>query len=115
MNLFLAECVYAHQTMVYCSEKIVHGLSQDPRAMATALLAKGFISDETFAEINEVSRTDKRRGEHLYQTILGVVKQYPHRYKEFKDILQQNEVLYSDLLQTMDETYTKLSNGEYFN
>ncbi len=40
--------------MVSCSEKIVHGLSQDPQAMATAFLAKGFISDEKLAEINEV-------------------------------------------------------------
>ncbi len=98
--------------MVSCSERIVHGLSQDPRAMATALLAKGFISDETFAEINEVSSTKKCKGESLYQNILEIVKEYPHRYKYFKDLLRQNEVLYSDLLQTMDETYQKLSDGE---
>ncbi len=48
---FSADCGY--QTLVICSEKIVYGLSQDSRAMATALLAKGFISDKTLVEINE--------------------------------------------------------------
>ncbi len=71
-----------------CFEKIVHGLSQDPRAMATALLAKGFISEETFVETIELSCTNKVKGESLYQNILDVVKKYPHRYKDFKDLLQ---------------------------
>ena len=102
-----------YQTLAICSEKIVHSLSQDPRAMATALLAKGFISDETLVEINEVKNTNQLKDKSLYQSILGVVKQYPHRYKYVKDILQQNKVLYSDLLQTMDETYQKLFNGTH--
>ena len=101
--------------MVSCSEKIVHGLSQDPQAMATALLEKGFISAGKFAEIIELSCTDQVKGTSLYQTILKVVKQYPHRYKDFKDLLQENEVLHRDLLQTMDKTYKKSSNSKYLN
>ncbi len=75
--------------MVCCSEKIVHGLSQDPRAMATALLAKGFISDETLEEINEVKNTNQLKGKskvslELLSSILTDIKISRTYFKRMK-------------------------------
>lgn len=106
------DATIAYQTMVTCHEEIVHGLSQDPQAMASALHSKGFISDETLREITEVSGTNTSKGERLYSEVLGVVKVYPHRYREFIDMLQENKVLYEELLRCLQDIQQRIAQGK---
>ena len=82
--------------------------------MATALHSKGFISDETLREFTEVSSTSTSKGERLYSEVLGVVKVYPHRYREFIDLLHDNEVLYKELLITLADTHCTMLQGQFW-
>ena len=84
--------------MIKYSGKIIHGLSTDPKEIATALHAKGFISDRILQETYELPEINQDKGRRLYTAVLGVVANYPHRYKDFIAVLQQNTRLYSELL-----------------
>ena len=96
---------YGQQTIVHCSEKIVAGLSREPRSLAVVLHGKGFISTETLREVTELSKTNTHHATKLYLSILGTVQHHPHRYSDFISILHDNTLLYSDLLKVLQETY----------
>ena len=96
---------YGHQILVDCSEKIIAGLSSEPKAMAIALHGKGFISTELLGEITELPATKMDNAGKLYIAILRTVHHHPHRYSEFISILRSNTLLYSDLLKVLEETY----------
>ncbi len=83
--------------MVSCAEKIVEGLSRDPRGLATSLSARGLISDTIMREIIEI-KVDKSK--RLYTTVLNVVKHYPEKYDNFLAILREHGV-YTDLLELL--------------
>ena len=106
-----ADYKFAHQTLRDCGEKIVHGLSMDPKAMATSLHAKGFITDNILEEINTLSQTKTDKARCLYSAILKFVKEYPQRYSDFIQILQKYKLLLAigDLLKVLKETYQKNS------
>ena len=104
-----ADYKFAHQTLVDCGEKIVHGLSMDPKAMATSLHTKGFITDHMLKEINTLSQTKTDKARCLYSAILEFVKEYPQRYSDFIQILQKYKLLHGDLLKELQETYQKNS------
>ena len=99
-----------HQTIVDCSEKIIAGLSEEPKSMALVLHGKGFISTETLREVTELPTTKTDNATKLYLSILETVQHHPHRYSEFISILRGNTLLYSDLLKVLEETYQ----GYYF-
>ena len=52
-----------------------------------------------------VTRTNNAR--KLYSAILSCVKHHPHRYTNFIAVLHENNVLYGDLLKTLEDTYDK--------
>lgn len=89
--------------MVACSTIIIHGLSTDPKAMATALHTKGFIGDGTLNETDQLNETSSNKGRRLYTAVLQVVTNYPDRYDHFLSVLQQTltRKLYSDLHQKL--------------
>ena len=91
-----------HETMIKHSGKIIHGLSTDPKEMATALHANRFISDRILDETYELNEISKDKGRRLYTAVLGVVENYPRRYKDFIAVLQQNTRLYSELLKVLN-------------
>ena len=88
--------------MVKCSDKIIHGLSADPKTMATSLRAKGFIADGTLDDTFQLHETKNNKGRRLYTAVLGVVMNYPQRYKEFISLLEQNRSQYAALLEVLD-------------
>ena len=98
-----------YETMIKHSGKIIHGLSTDPKEMATALHTKGFISDRIFHETHQLPEISQDKGRRLYTAVLGVVENYPHRYKDFIAVLQQNTRLYSELLETLNESSSIVS------
>ena len=91
-----------YETMIKHSGKIIHGLSTDPKEMATALHDKGFISDRILDKTYELPEINQDKGRRLYTAVLGVVENYPHRYKDFIVVLQQNTHLYSGLLEILN-------------
>ena len=91
-----------YETMIKHSGKIIHGLSTDPKEIATALHAKGFISDRIRDETYQLPEINQDKGRRLYTAVLGVVENYPHRYKDFIAVLQQNTRLYSELLEILN-------------
>ena len=104
---------YGHQILVDCSEKIVAGLSSEPKAMAVTLHGKGFISTELLREITELPATKTDNARKLYLSILETVQRHPHRYSEFISILRSNTLLYSDLLKVLEETYQEKEKGQF--
>ena len=105
---------YGHQTLVDCSEKIIAGLSGEPKAIAVALHGRGFISTELLGEITELSVTKMDNASKLYVAILRSVQHHPHRYSEFISILRSNTLLYSDLLKVLEETYQEKEKRSQF-
>ena len=102
-----SEFKYAYGTLVECSETIIAGLSKDPKALVISLRRTGFVSDDTVEEIVDLPVTSTNHARKLYSTILNCVKHHPHKYTDFITILQENDVLYGDLLKTLEETYVK--------
>ena len=98
-----------YETMKKHSGKIIHGLSTDPKEMATALHTKGFISDRILHETHQLPEINQDKGRRLYTAVLGVVENYPHRYKDFIAVLQQNTRLYSELLEILNESSSIVS------
>ncbi len=84
--------------MVSCAEKIVEGLSRDPRGLATSLSARGLISDTIMME-TLIPKVDKAR--RLFTTVLEAVKLHPGRYDDFLAILREHGV-YTDLLEMLE-------------
>ena len=100
-----SEFRYAYETLVECSDTIVAGLSKDPKALVISLHRMGFVSDDTVEEIVDLPVTRTNNARKLYSAILNCVKHHPHKYTDFITILQENDVLYGDLLKTLEETY----------
>ena len=89
--------------MVECSEKIIHGLSGEPKKMATSLLEKRFIADGTLDDTFQlVHETNTDKGRRLYAAVLEVIRNYPQRYSDFISLLEQNRSQYDDLLKVLD-------------
>ena len=52
-----------------------------------------------------VTRTNNAR--KLYSAILSCVKHHPNRYTDFIAVLHENDVLYGDLLKTLEDAYVQ--------
>ncbi len=85
--------------MVSCAERIVDGLSRDPKAIATSLFSKGLISDAVMMETIELNKTKARR---LFFAVLEAVKLHPGRYDDFLAILREHGGVYTDLLEMLE-------------
>ena len=102
---------HGHQTIVDCSEKIVAGLSKEPKSVSVVLHGKGFISTETLREIVELRATKADHARKLYLSILETVQHHPDRYNDFIAILRSNTLLYCELLKELKETYLEKEEG----
>lgn len=96
-----------HSVLVDCHVKVVQGLSREPKALADNLHSKGFLSDEKFEEMVQLPATSTDNARKLYTSIIGVVEHYPQSYREFILVLQENPLLYGDLLRTLNESSNK--------
>ena len=88
--------------MVSCAEKIVEGLSRDPRGLATSLLSRGLISDNFLSETIELNETKVAKARRLFTAVLNVVKHYPERCDDFVAILREHGGMYTDLLEMLE-------------
>ena len=100
------DCSDAYKTMVRCSVILNHAMSQQPKALATALHAEGFISQSTLDETMELNETKSNKGSRLYSAVLGRVKSFPKKFVSFVLILRRDRVLYNDVLKEIDRVYT---------
>ena len=94
--------------MVACGDKIVEGLSREPKELALSLHTKGIIADDTLQETNELNETKRGKARRLYTAVLDVVKTYPRRFEDFVAVLQTNQLLHIDLLKELEETYKRI-------
>ena len=96
-----------YDVLVKCGVKVIDGLSlsleREPKDFAVVLHSKGFIAKQILQEIVQLPATSTENGRMLYTAILGVVEHYPYRYREFISILQDNQLLYGDLLKVLGE------------
>ena len=86
---------------------MTQGLSRDPKTAATLLHSKGFVSDRLLEEITDLNVTKSDNGQKLYTAVLDVVKCFPHRYTDFISMLEENSLLYRDLLTALTDAYKK--------
>ena len=103
-----ADYQFAYDVMVACGDKIVEGLSRDPKELALSLHTKGIIGDDVLQKTNELNEIDRDKARRLYTTALEVVKTYPHRFEDFVSVLQKNRLLHNDLLKQLEQTYKKI-------
>ncbi len=87
--------------MVSCAEKIIEGLSRDPKRIAS-LLAKRLISDAVVRETIELNETKVDKAKRLYTTVLNVVKHCPEKYNHFVWIFRGPGRVYTDLLELLE-------------
>ena len=83
--------------MVSCADRIIEGLSRDPKGIATSL--SSIISSVAVMETMEINMDKTRR---LYITLLEIVKHYPEKYKDFVAIFRGHGGMYTDLLEMLE-------------
>ena len=94
--------------MVACGDKIVEGLSRDPKELALSLHTKGIVGDDTLHKTNELNEIVRDKARRLYTAALEVVKIYPRRFKDFVAVFLNNCLLHNDLLKQLEETYKRI-------
>ncbi len=93
-----------YSVLVRFSDKIVQSISEDPKALALHLLSAGLITVSILEKTNEyVNETKREKATRLYTTLLGVVKNHPHKYHKFVSTLRLNP-LHIDLVRELDKT-----------
>ena len=103
---------HERNVLVKCCSKVIYGLSQKPKEFAVVLHSQGFISTPVLEEVVELPVTKAYNAIKLYTAVLKVVEHYPHKYKEFISMLQDDRILYGDLLSVLGKEYDE--NGEYY-
>ena len=88
--------------MVSCAERTVEGLSRDPWAIATSLIARRLISDTVLSETIGLNETKVDKARRLFTTVLEAVKLHPGRYDDFLAILREHGEVYTDLLEMLE-------------
>ena len=94
--------------MVACGNKIVEGLSRDPKELALSLHMKGIVGDDTLQKTNELNEIIRDKARRLYTAALEVVKIYPSRFEDFVAVFLNNYLLHNDLLKQLEETYKRI-------
>ena len=70
-------------------ELIVKRIALNPQAVAVALQAEGFVSQETVSEVFELRATKQDNALKLYSLVLKEVQLYPHKYDSFMAIIER--------------------------
>ena len=95
---------HGYTVLIKLCDKVISGLSREPKALAHTLLGKGLLSQEKVDEINQIPATDKQNARKIYDVMLECVQHFPHRYTDFIFALKENALLYNDLLTALGET-----------
>ena len=97
--------------LIRLCDKVISGLSREPKALAHTLLGRGLLSQEKVEEIVQIPATDTESARKIYNVVLGCVQYFPHRYTDFISVLEEKSLLYCDLLTDLKDTYHEL--GKY--
>ncbi len=108
----MAELNIGYEALVSCHEKLVSEIAQDPKQMAVTLFQHRFIFEDTKAKINELDRTKRDKAILLVDDIESKVKWLPEFYEKFLQILSENELLYCDLVKSLQEKYDEKIEAE---
>ena len=103
---------HGYTVLITLCDKLICGLSREPKALAYTLFGKGLLSQEKLEEIVQIPSTDTQNARKIYDIVLWCVKHFPHRYNDFLFVLKEKALLYGDLLTALSEAYLKL--GENF-
>ena len=82
-------CNLGFQLMMKNHELIVEKIALDPKAVAVALQAEGFVSQETVSEVIELVATKQGNALKLFTLAVKEVQLYPHKYKTFMAIIEK--------------------------
>ena len=93
--------------MITQCNKLISGLSREPKDLAYSLLERGLLSKEKVEEIVQIPATDKENARKIYNVVLESVQHFPHRYSDFVSLLKEKALLYGDLLTALREAYRK--------
>ena len=104
----MAEFNIGYEALVSCHKKLISEISQDPKQMAITLFQHRFIFEGTKDKINELDRTRRDMAILLVDDIESRVKSHPEFYKKFLLILGENELLYCDLVKSLQEEYERI-------
>ena len=104
----MAELNIGYEALVSCHDKLVSEIAKDPKQMAVSLFQHRFIFEDTKAKINELDRIKRDKAILLVDDIESKVKCYPEFYEKFLLILGENELLYCDLVKSLQEEYEKI-------
>lgn len=99
-----------HDLMVKNCSQIIDGLAKDPKKLSISFYSHGFISRSTFDELHELPRTNKDKARTLYSAITSIVRNYPERFNDFIQVLEEDEIMFGDLLTCLTG---KLKKGLY--
>ncbi len=105
----MAELNIGYEALVSCHDKLVSEIAQDPKQMAVTLFQHRFIFEDTKAKINELDRIKRDKAILLVDDVENKVKSFPEFYEKFLLILGENELLYCDLLKSLQEEYEKIA------
>ena len=98
--------------LVEQSEKVISGLSREPRSLANALFRIGLLSKEKVDEIVQIPATDSQKARKIFDVILECVQHFPNRYNDLISVFKEKRILYGDLLNTLEEAYSQV--GEHY-
>ena len=76
-----------YQILLRYNVELIAALSENPLGIAETLLSKGFISDNTRAQMTLPQSTPQNKASTLVNAIRNKIKIAPKRYQEFLDIL----------------------------
>ena len=96
---------HGYTVLIKLCDKVISGLSREPKALAHTLLGRGLLSQEKVEEIVQIPATDTQNAHKIYNVVLECVQHFPHRYTDFTSVLGENILLYSDLLDALREAY----------
>ncbi len=96
-----------YKVMLSCGEKIVEGLSRNPKAIALMLLAKELILIDVYQKIIELNETNTDRARRLHLKVLKVVEQSPEKYDFFVEVFQQQNQLCEDIVLALNQSYNQ--------
>ena len=96
---------HGYTVLIRLCDKVISGLSREPKALAHTLLGKGLLSQEKVEEIVQIPATNTENAHKIYDMVLGCVQHFPQRYTDFISVLKEKSLLYCDLLTDLRDTY----------
>jgi hypothetical protein len=97
-----------YDAIVSCNDKLATTLSLEPLSIATALVAKGIIPENTEAETRNPFYTPLQKASILLEAVRGKVKTSPRSLHEFIRILSQ-QPWSRDAAEALHASLSKLS------